>query len=182
VNAANLNAVPYLSLRHARSGRIGDEGQLPPGWCGEQTTDVNVLDVSSSEEKPLLVVNFNFKGDVAGDYIGLSLGQYLPAAKDAVVVLAAEVTMTEWDNVEAAFVVVREWHDGGDFVRQSTRPLALGDAPQIGIVAHQVGGEARVTQPVLIAKRKSGAPGSLTLTFKGLAFGNLYDHPRWLWC
>lgn len=172
---------PYISLRHARAGRVGGEGCLPPGWGGELTSGVNVLDVNLAGGKPSIVVSLNFNADTAGEYAGLCVGQYLSAPKDAVVVLALVVVITKPVNVGAASMVVREWEEGGEFACQSTRPLALRDTPQIGIVAHQVRGEARVTQPALMLKRLPGAPGSLTITLRGLAFGNLYDHPRWLW-
>ena len=177
---ASLSRAPYLSLRHARTGRIGDGGLLPPGWRGEHTAEVEVLDIGSDGGKPSVVVNFKFDGDIASDYVGLCVGQYLPAPKDTVVLLSAKVSLAGWDNVGAAFMIVREWREGGEFVRQSRRPLALGDAPQIGMVALEVGAEGRVAEPMLMVKRQSAAPGSLTVTLGGLAFGSLYDHPRWL--
>jgi hypothetical protein len=94
--------------------------------------------------------------------------------------LAAEVTLVEWDNVDAALMFLREWRHGGEFIGQSIRPLSLGPAPQIGVVAHQVTGKGRVVQPFLLVRRRSAAPGNVTVTLRGAAFGNLYDHPRWL--
>ncbi len=180
MNDPNLSHAPYLSLRHARTGRVGGEGCLPSGWRGEHTAEVKVMDVGSDAGKPSLAVSFKFNADVASEFIGLCLGPYLPVPRKAVVALAAHVTLAEWDNLAAALMIVREWREGGEFVGQSSRPLALREAPRIGLVAHQVGDETCLAEPVLMVKRRSAGPGGLTVTLVGVAFGNLYDHPRWL--
>lgn len=178
---ARLRPEPLSSFRHAMEGRIGELGRLPAGWAGEYTAKVEVLAVNSSQEKPSLTVKFEFDSDTEEDFFGLSVGQFLPAPKDSVVALAAEVTLIEWDNVVAAFMILREWRQGGQFMGQSNRPLSLSPASQIGLVAHLVGGKGRVIQPFLLVRRRSAAPGGVTVTLRGVAFGNLYDHPRWLW-
>lgn len=174
-------AAPYISLRHAREGPIGGLGRLPVGWEGEHTASIRVLAVDSSDERPWLTAEFGFDEKAEGEFIGLAIGPFLSAPKDAVAALAAEVTLAAWDNVSAALLVMREWRHAGQFMGQTNRGLALGPAPQVRVVAHQVTGKGRVVQPFLLARRAAAAPGNLTFTLRGVTFGNLYEHPRWLW-
>jgi hypothetical protein len=172
--------VPFVALRHAKVGRLGMDGRLPHGWSGEHTTEVVVEDVNPAGERPTVTLSLKFSGSAQSDFVGICVGQYLPVPRDAVVVLASEISFERRQNVAAGFVLLREFEEGGEFVRQSTRPLKLVDEPQIGLVAHEVQGDNRVIQPVILVRRQSAADGELSVTLRGLAFGNLYDNPRWI--
>lgn len=178
---ASLKRAPYVSLRHARIGRIGAEGSLPPGWRGQHIGEVTVLDVNLSEARPSVVVNLKFAGDIGSAFVGLCVGPYLPVADDAVVVLEADVTLAGWDNIDAGFMIVREWREGGELMGQSRRPLALREGPQSAVVTHAGRGEGRLAEPVVTFRRREAAPGSLTVTLKGLAFGSPSDSPGGFW-
>ncbi len=177
-----LRPAPYVSLRHVREGVLGETGRLPAGWEGEHTETVMVVATDSSDAHPWVTVEFTFDGTPRSAFAGLSIGHFLSAPKDAVVAMTVEVTLEAWENVGAAMLMMREWRHGGQFMSQTKRELSLGGAPQLGLVAHQVTGRGRVVQPFLLARRDAaGSHGRLTATLRGAAFGDLYEHPRWLW-
>jgi len=179
LNAAKIATAPYLSLRYARIGRIGEDGQLPSGWNAEHLSDIEVVDVNSPGQ-PWLTLALAFHQDSPSDYVGLCVGAYLPAPKGSTVALAGEVTLGERNNIEATFLIVREWERGGRLADQTTKPLKLDDAQQLGFVFHQVNGQERVIQPMFMIKRRTASAGTLSLTLKGLAFGVADDYPDWL--
>ncbi|MGI9169114.1 MAG: hypothetical protein ACR2FH_02920 [Caulobacteraceae bacterium] len=171
--ADSSRPAPYVSLRHARTGRVGGEGRLPAGWEGEHAAELRVVDIGSAAGQSSIVVRFTFAGDMPGDYAGLCLGPHLSAQGESVVALSARANLDEIDNVAAAFIIVREWREGGEFVRQSMCALDPRGAPRTARIDHQVGGDGRVVRPVLLTKRASPRPGSATVTLTGLAFGEV---------
>ena len=179
MNVARFARVPYLSLRYALIGRVGESGQLPHGWNGEHLSDIEVVDVNSPGE-PWLTLDLGFRENMPGNYAGLCVGAYLEASKGSVVTLTGEVALAEHSNIEAAYMIIREWEPGGRLITQSTQPLAVSEGAQVAFVSHTVAGHERVMQPMFMIKRQSVAPGRLSLTLRGLAVGDAEDHPEWL--
>lgn len=180
MRSPSLRPAPYLSLRHARAGRLNQEGRLPPGWRGEHVENVEVLEIDFVEGKPSAVIRLELDGASAG-WGGLSLSPHLTAPKQAVVALAGQVILSDWTNIAGALLVLREWRPGGDLARQSTEALQLAEEPQVAAIALEVGEEGGIVQPLLMISGDALSPSGVTVTLTGFAFGALHDHPRWLW-
>jgi hypothetical protein len=171
-------AEPYVSFRHARIGRIGEAGQLPSGWRGEHLRDIEILDIGS-RGPPWITLRVGFGADIPGHFAGLGLAAYLPAPKAARIGLTAEVSLGDGDNIGDVLLLVRELKDGGGLIGQATQSLAPNRRNQIGALTHGMTAEGCVAEPVVMIRRESAGPGGLTVTFRGLAFGNVGDYPRW---
>lgn len=177
---SSLKPAPYLSLRHARIGRVDGQGRLPPGWRGEQLSAIEVLEVEFVDERPALSVRLEW-GETAGGWCALALAPYLAAPSNSVVLLAGQVTLADWEGVGEAVLSLREWRHGGELVRQPTRPLQLAGEPQIGALGLEVVEDSRVVQPLFMIRPEPSGAGFLTTTLAGMAFGLLEENPRWLW-
>ncbi len=171
-------AEPLVPLRHAKVGRIGEAGQLPSGWRGEHLNEIEIHDVGS-RGSPWITLRIGFGVDIPGEYAGIGVATYLPAPKDARIVLSAEVTLGESENLGDVLMILREVQSGGGFVGQATRSLQMDEDPQSVLLTYSMTESGDLAEPVLMMKRRSIGPGGLTVTLRGLAFGNLADHPLW---
>jgi hypothetical protein len=171
-------AEPFVSFRHARIGRIGEAGQMPGGWRAERLEDIEILDVGS-RGRPWITPRIGSGADIPGQFAGLGLASYLPAPKAARVALAAEVTLGEWDDIADVLLIVRESKGGGGVLGQATRSLRIVKSPQSASMSHGMTTQGGVAEPVLMFRRETGGPGGPTVTFGGLAFGNVGDYPDW---
>jgi hypothetical protein len=172
------NAEPFVSFRHARIGRIGEAGQMPSGWRGEHLQDIEILDVGS-RGRPWITFRVGFGADIPGQFAGLGLALYLPAPKAARIALGAEVMLGEWDNIGDLLLVVRQLKRGGGLMGQATHPLGIVKSPQSASLLHSMTAEGCVAEPVLMIRRETVGAGGLTMTLRGLAFGNVADYPAW---
>ena len=170
-------AEPLVPLRHARAGRIGEAGQLPSGWRNEHLSNIEILDVGS-RGLPWITLRLDFSSDLPGEYAGLGVAAYLPAPKTARIVLAAEVTLNELENLGEALLILRESTSDGGFVGQATHALQKVEDAQSVVISYGMTTDG-VSAPILMMKRGSARPGGMTLTLRGLAFGNHADHPLW---
>ena len=171
-------AEPLASLRHARVGRVGEAGQMPSGWRAEHLNDIEIHDIGA-RGLPWITLRIGFGVDIPGEYAGLGIASYLPAPKAATIALVAEVTLGDGENLGDVLMIVRELKGGGDLVGQATRSLQRVEDPQSVIISHNMLAEGNVAEPVLMMKRESPGPGGLTVTLRGLAFGNIADYPLW---
>ncbi len=168
-----------MSLRHARVGRLGEGGLLPAGWKTENVAAFDIVDVNSPGT-PWLIIHLTFEPNASVDYVGFSVGSFLPAPNGAALALAGEVTMSECDNIDSAYLIVREWRSGGDFVAQSSLRMEVAETPHHGVVHHRIDSHGRVAQPVFMIKRQVVAPGSATVRLRGLAFGIAEASSDWM--
>ena len=169
-----VGATSYLPLRHARIGRVGEAGLLPPGWRVEHLDGIRVLDVGF-RGLPWITLELHFAAGISGDYAGIGLGPYLPAPKDAVVTLSTAVSLSALENVQAAFLVLREWRSGGEFVTQSILAATPGDS-SVRALSRPMSDEGNIAEAVFLVKRHTHEAGRATVTLRGLAFGGLADH------
>ena len=169
-----VGATSYLPLRHARIGRVGEAGLLPPGWRVEHLDGIRVLDVGFLG-LPWITLELHFAAGISGDYAGIVLGPYLPAPKDAVVTLSTAVSLSALENVQAAFLVLREWRSGGEFVTQSILAATPGDS-SVRALSRPMSDEGNIAEAVFLVKRHTHEAGRATVTLRGLAFGGLADH------
>ena len=167
-------AAPYLPLRHARIGRVGEAGLLPPGWRVEHLDSIRILDIGF-RGLPWITLELHFAAAIDGDYAGVGIGHYLPAPKGAVVTLSSTVSLSALDNVQAAFLVLRDWRPGGEFVAQSI--VATSPAASTALtVSRPMSDEGNIAEAVFLMKRHTHEAGRATVTLRGLAFGDLADH------
>jgi hypothetical protein len=171
-------AEPLVPLRHARAGRIGEAGQMPSGWRSEHLDDIEIHDLGS-RGLPWITFHIGFGADIPGEYAGLGMAAYLPAPKTATIVLAAQVTLGEWRNLDDVLLIVRESKSGGGLVGQATRSLERVEDPQSVVLSHSMIADGGVVEPILMMKRATPGSGGLTVTLRGLAFGNFADYPLW---
>ena len=164
-------AAQYLPLRHARIGRVGESGMLPPGWRVEHLDGIRILDIGFRGQ-PWITLELQFAESMPGDYAGVGLGHYLPAPKGALVSLSAEITVAAAENIEAAFLVLREWRHGGVFVAQSIAAAPM-DKPGQCAISRPMSDEDNLAEAVLLLRRRKHAAGKTMITLRGLAFGDL---------
>jgi hypothetical protein len=169
---------PFVPLRHARIGRIGEAGQLPSGWRGEHLRGIEIEDIGT-RGRPWITVRVGFGADIPGEFAGLGVASYLTASKSATIALAAEVTLDAWDNIGDVLLVLRQWKGGGGLVGQATQSLRLVASAQTTSLSYEMTAEGAVAEPVLMIRRETVGAGGLTMTFRGLAFGNVADYPHW---
>jgi hypothetical protein len=167
-----------VPLRHARIGRIGEAGQMPTGWRAEHLQDLEIIDVGS-RGGPWITLRMAFGADIPGEFAGLGIGSYLPAPATAKLALAVDVTLGEWANVGEVLLILRESRMGGGLVGQAARSLQMIEDPQRMSLSHGMIAEGGVAEPVLMMKRETADAGWLILTLRGLAFGNIANHPDW---
>jgi hypothetical protein len=151
---------------------------MPSGWRSEHLDDIEIHDVGS-RGLPWITFHIGFGVDIPGEYAGLGMAPYLPAQKTAMIVLAAEVTLGEWRNLGDVLLIVRESKSGGGLVGQATRSLQRVEDPQSVVLSHSMIADGGVAEPILMLKRATPEPGGVTVTLRGLAFGNYADYPLW---
>ncbi len=151
---------------------------MPSGWRGEHLNDIEIHDVGS-RGLPWITLRIGFGVDIPGEYAGLGLAPYLPVPASARIVFAAEVTLGDHENLGEVLLVLRELKSGGGFVGQATHPLVKTEDPQSVLLSHSMLDDGNVAEPLLMMKRETPRPGGLTVTLKGLAFGNFADYPLW---
>ena|SRR5690348_13160801 len=173
---AELLKPPQTSFRFVRKGIIGSDGELPNGWVGESASRLSVEEIDLSNTGPSLTVRIDFGDELASDFVSLSVGPYTGAKRGDLYLLRVNCSIESSQNVEATFLIIREWTENGPFISQATRPLASG----VSVVGFEAKGEKRVLQPVISLKRGSPAPGMATIKFRQVMFANLYDHSGWL--
>ena len=147
---------------------------MPPGWRVEHLDGIRVLDVGF-RGLPWITLELHFAAGISGDYAGIGLGPYLPAPKDAVVTLSTAVSLSALENVQAAFLVLREWRSGGEFVTQSILAATPGDS-SVRALSRPMSDEGNIAEAVFLVKRHTHEAGRATVTLRGLAFGGLADH------
>jgi hypothetical protein len=171
-------AEPFVPLRHAQIGKVGESGQLPSGWRREHLETVEIHDVGS-RERPWISMSLGFGAGDAGHFAGLGIAAHLPAPNAATIALAGEVTLDVWQNIGGAMLVLREARPGGDLVGQTLSSLRIHRDPQIISLSYDMTADDALIEPVLLIRRKTVDGGGLTLTLRGLAFGIVADYPRW---
>jgi len=172
------DAEPLVSFRDARTGRIGEAGQMPSGWRSEHLEDIEVDDIGS-QGRPWIRLRVGFGVDTPGQYAGVGLASYLPAPKASTIALAAEVTLGDRDNIAEVLLVIREYESGGGLLGQAAQSLNLVDGPQMVSVSYTMTTETSVAEPLLMIRRKTVGAVVLTVTVRGLAFGNTENYPYW---
>lgn len=176
-----MRGVPGFSrYRYARGGAVGADGKLPQGWALENLTDVSIDDIDLGPQGPAITVTLRAGADNPAPYVSIVVGDYLPAPVDEAVVLRAEIEVLASAEIAAGYAIVREWIAGGEYVGQTTRPIAMAAGAQPIVAARIVGGESRLLQPVLSLKRTPGIAASATIRVRRMAMASLYAHPGWL--
>ena len=171
------SAEPFVSYRHARTGRIGEAGQMPSGWRAEHLDAIEILDVGS-RGSPWITLRLAFDAGPTR-FIGLGLASYLAAPRPAQVGLTAEITLEEWGNIGDLLLIIRELKIGGALVGQAMKSLRLAKTAQPASLTHRMTTPDGLAEPVVMIRPRQEGPGELTLTFRGLAFGKVEDYPHW---
>jgi hypothetical protein len=170
-----MSSVAYVSLRHARAGKVGNGGQLPAGWAGELTSELQIEDTNVGGAEPLISLRFRFDESIGSDYVSIVVAPYTECAPGDVYVLSAASAVTEAENLATAFAIIREWEPNGKFIRQVTRPFKIDESDQPVLVALEVREAGRLLQPVVSFKRSDSNGGGGVISLSGLSFMNLYS-------
>ena len=169
---------PPASLRHARTGTVGVDGQLPAGWLAESMSSVVVEDIDPPESS--IVLEFQFEANMQSDYVSLVIGPFLRPRRKDIYVSRVEMAVTSAENIDAAYFVVREWIENGACVSQTARPIKLSDQFEVGIVGAVGDEQDRLLQPAISFRRKTPSAGRAHVILRRPVFASIYDYPGWL--
>ena len=151
---------------------------MPSGWRSEHLQDIEVYDVGF-RGLPWITLRIGFGVDIPGEFAGLGMAAYLAAPKAARIAVVAEVTLGEWENVGDVLLILRESKSGGGLVGQAVRSLPKVEDSQSVSLSYTMIADGGVAEPILMLRRASSGAGGLTMTVRGLAFGNVADYPDW---
>jgi hypothetical protein len=166
-----------MSFRHARQGVVGVDGQLPQGWVGESTSSIVVESVSAG---PLIQLDLRFAEGLTTDFVSLTIGPFLQPRPQGLYLSKVELRCLESQNVDAAFIIVREWIPNGSCVRQAVRQVRLQPTFEPCIVGMVAESADFLLQPVLTFKRASALAGKIQIAVRRPVLNNLYDYPAWI--
>lgn len=169
-----LERPAYVWFRHARQGTVGQEGRLPPGWVQENWQSVAVDGTDPGPDGPSISITASFDAENEQKFYSLVLGDYIPVSSDDLLVMRFELSVQSAHNISHAYVVMREWIQGGTFVGQATRSIAMRKDNAAAIVGRAASGEDRVFQPLLTFQRAGSGAGEVSFTLTRLSVGSLY--------
>jgi hypothetical protein len=171
---------PFSRFRFAREGSILANGKLPQGWTNENADDVSVDAIDTGPDGPSVTVTVSFAAANPAPFVSVVLSDYLPLPADDVLAMRLDAEVIRHSGAQGAFLILREWIEGGTYVGQATRPIPLERAVTPITAARMAGGTQRLIQPVLSIRRQEGSEGTVTMRLRRIAVGSLHDHPAWL--